>query len=151
MQSFEIINTEKRGSVKNQQLFRFRKINDCSSHRRQCGGWMSLLLQPILRGPRRRRMGPLRCLLNVGTRTLSRCRGRNLCVWALLFKIIVRNRLVSLKLTNKTVHRVSFTVCYNIFLICPFFFFFIFYCKIAVVFWILSFLCRGITSMYITV
>jgi hypothetical protein len=40
---------------------------------------MSLLLQPILRGPRRRRMGPLHCLLNLHTHFAQIQRKELLC------------------------------------------------------------------------
>jgi hypothetical protein len=49
-------------------------------------GWIFLVLQTILRGPRKWKMGLLPSLLNVGAYTLHMCSGRNLCVWAMLFK-----------------------------------------------------------------
>jgi hypothetical protein len=145
MQTFEITSLENTSSIKDQQLLRFRRRNDYSSQQWPWESWMSLLLQPILRGPRRRRMGLLRRLLNLGIYTVQMQKKEPLRV---------RDALQN----SRKLFDVVETTC-QIFRACSFYSLLQYFVNLfiyilvlnSLLFWTLSFLCRGIAWIYITV
>jgi hypothetical protein len=61
--------TRERQFILRSVALQIKRSNDCSFQRWQRGRRMSLLLQTIVRGPKRLRMGLLRSLLNMDTHT----------------------------------------------------------------------------------